>query len=145
MTVRDIEIQVTPPEKTNVAWVNPQDSMLRLFVNGKWRPVGDNGDLSKLEEKGIDTSGTFADTLSEIVDTIPEGSNGLVIEGTVNDVNSFTPASGQPSIQDVKEAVLAGKQIYIKYVDYDNNAGIAAILNITSDDGVFFANNIGWY
>lgn len=143
MTVRDIEIQVTPPEKTNVAWVNPQDSILRLFVNGQWRPIGDNGDLSKLEEKGIDTSGTLADTLVEIVDTIPEG-GGLVIEGTAQeDILEFNPNEGQPTVDDALAAIEAGLPVYLKVTIIES--GTEMIVGFTDYvNTVLNFDNISW-
>lgn len=41
MTINQFEIQVTPPERTNVAWYNPQTNEFRFFVNGEWRLPAD--------------------------------------------------------------------------------------------------------
>lgn len=41
MTINQFEIQVTPPERTNVAWYNPQTNEFRFFVNGEWKLPSD--------------------------------------------------------------------------------------------------------
>lgn len=49
MKVNQFEIQVTPPERTNVAWYNPQTNELRFFVNGEWKESSADYDKSILD------------------------------------------------------------------------------------------------
>ena len=57
MTVNNFEIQATPPERTNVAWLNPFDGKIKFYIDGEWKEYpainkGEPGGVASLDAAG---------------------------------------------------------------------------------------------
>lgn len=57
MTINNFEIQATPPERTNVAWLNPFDGKIKFYIDGEWKEYpainkGEPGGVASLDAAG---------------------------------------------------------------------------------------------
>lgn len=88
-TIDKIVIDKEAPKQGNVAWVNPENSVLKVFNNGTWQPIGKtvpttlklNGYLDDLEscsfQEALDILGV---TESDLFNLIKENVGSIQIE-----------------------------------------------------------------
>ena len=99
MTVNNFEIQVTPPERTNVAWLNPSDGKVKFYIDGEWREYpainkGEPGGVASLDDAGKVPSEQLPSYVDDVIEVeeyahLPaEGESGKIYV-TVDDGNSY--------------------------------------------------------
>lgn len=99
MTVNNFEIQVTPPERTNVAWLNPSDGKVKFYIDGEWREYpainkGEPGGVASLDDAGKVPSEqlpSYVDDVIEVEDYahLPEEGESGKIYVTIDDGSSY--------------------------------------------------------
>ena len=93
----------------------------------------------------VDIGGALPEILAGIVGLIPEGGEDgpIVVTGSITEADTglynFTPADGQPSLDDVKAAFLSGRVVVLSIADDDLGEMALTVTEWLNEESALYA------